>query len=194
MCRGYIKRGLIYHTNDYCVGSGLNEVVEGEKNVSIFKTEDDEHGTPFIEIDKNILEYVNDETSDDGVKKAFSEFTRTKKLDVVVVAAIFPFKRFDPGDSIPWGEKLDSDKAKAHEAIATVRNWMHRVEEMVRRHVDHSDESSRQSALQKERCIIQMLDDQRAVCDRTERAIHEMAESFPAGTFTPEGFPGLKKT
>ena len=185
MCRGYIKRGLIYHTNDYCVGSGLGDVVEGEKKVSIFKTEDGEHGTPFVEIDENILQYVNNETSDDDVKKVFSEFTRTEKLDDVVVAAIFPFKRLDPSIFISWGEKLDSDKTD--KIIATVRNWIDRAKEMVRRHVDPSNKSARQ----KEHCIIRMLDDQRTVCDRTEKAVHEMTEPYPAGTFTPEDFPGL---
>ena len=185
MCRGYIKRGLIYHTNDYCVGSGLNEVVEGEKKVSIFKTEDGEHGTPFIEIDKNIIQYVNDETSDD-VKKAFSEFTETEKLDDVV-AAIFPFKRLDPGIFISWGEKFDSDQT--HEKIATVRNWIDKAKEMVSRHVDPSNDSARR----KERCLIRMLDAQLDICDRTEKAIRDLTEQYPAGTFTPESFPGLSR-
>ena len=187
MCRGYIKRGLIYHTKDYCVGSGLNEVVEGEKKVSIFKTEDGEHGTPFIEIDKNIIQYVNDETSDAHVKEAFSEFTKTEKLDDVVVAAIFPFKRLDPGDFISWGEKFDSDKA--HETIATIRNWIDKAKEMLHRHVDPSNES----ALQKERCIIRMLDAQLDICERTEKAIHEMTEPYPAHRLSILSHPEIKK-
>ena len=188
MCRGYIKRGLIYHTNDYCVGSGLGDVVEGEKKVSIFKTEDGEHGTPFIEIDENILEYVNNETPDADVKKAFSDFTRTEKSDDdVVVAAIFPFKRLDPGRFIPWVEKPDSDNA--HEIIATVRNWIDKAKEMVSRHVDPSNES----ALQKECCIIRMLDAQLDICDRTERASHEMAEPYPAHTLPDPSYPRIKK-
>lgn len=188
MCRGYIKRGLIYHTKDYCIGSGLGDVVEGEKKVSIFKTEDGEQGTPFIEIDKNILEYVNNETSDADVKKAFSDFTRTEKSDDdVVVAAIFPFKRLNPDIFIPWDEKPDSDNA--HEIIATVRKWIGKAKEVVRRHVDPSNES----ALQKGRCIIRMLDAQLNVCDRTERAIHEMAEPYPAHTLPNPSYPRIKK-
>ncbi len=166
MCRGYIKRGLVYHTADYCVGSGLNDVVEGEKRVSIFKTEDGERGTPFIEVDRNIVQYVNDETSDSCVKETFSEFVKVKDD----VAAIFPFKRLDPG--IFGGGRPDPYGVR--ETIATVRNWIGRAKEMVRRHVDPSDESARQSALQKERCLIRMLDAQLDICERTEKAIHEM--------------------
>ena len=186
MCRGYIKRGLIYHTADYCVGSGLNDVVEGEKRVSIFKTEDGERGTPFVEVDRNIVQYVNDETSDSCVKETFSEFTETEKLDDVV-AAIFPFKRPDPGIFISWGEKFDSDQT--HEKIATVRNWIDKAKEMVSRHVDPSNDSARR----KERCLIRMLDAQLDICDRTEKAIRDLTEQYPAHTLPSFPIPGLKK-
>ena len=162
MCRGYIKRGLIYHTADYCVGSGLNDVVEGEKRVSIFKTEDGERGTPFIEVDRNIVQYVNDETSDSCVKETFSEFVKVKDD----VAAIFPFKRLDPG--IFEDGRFDPDKER--KTIATVRDWIGKSKEMMRRHVDPSSDSARR----KERCLIRMLDDQLDICERTEKAIHEM--------------------
>lgn len=183
MCRGYIKRGLIYHTKTYCVGSGLGDVVKGEKKVSIFKTEDGERGTPFIEVDRNIVEYVNDEISDGCVKKKFSELVKVEED----VAAIFPFKRLDPGIFIPWGEKPDSDNA--HETIATVRDWIGKSKEMMRRHVDPSSDSARR----KERCLIRMLDDQLDICDRTEKAIHEMTEPYPAHTLPSFPHPRIKK-
>ena len=47
MCRGYINRGRIYHTTEQQIGTGLNSAVEREKQVSIFKKDADERGTPF---------------------------------------------------------------------------------------------------------------------------------------------------
>ena len=181
MCRGYIKRGLIYHTADYCVGSGLNDVVEGEKRVCIFKTEDGERGTPFVEVDRNIVQYVNDETSDSCVKETFSEFVKMKDG----VAAIFPFKRLDPSS---FGDgRFDPDKER--QTIATVRNWIDKAKEMVRRHVDPSSDSARR----KERCLIRMLDAQLDICKRTEKAIHEITDQYPAHRLPSPPHPRIKK-
>ena len=60
---------------------------------------------------------------------------------------------------------------------------------MVRRHVDPSSDSARR----KERCLIRMLDDQLDICDRTEKAIHEMTEAYPAHTLPSFPVPGLQK-
>ena len=159
MCRGYIKRGLLYHTTDYCVGSGLADVVKEEENVSIFKTEDGERGTPFIEVDRNVVQYVNDETSDDCVKEMFSRIIKSEGD----AAAIFPFSSLDPG--IFGDGSFDSDEQR--QTIATVRTWIGKAKKMVRRHVDPSNIS----ALQKERCLIQILNAQLDVCDLMEREI-----------------------
>ena len=175
MCRGYIKRGSIYHTADYCVGSGFSDVVEGEKKVSIFKTESGERGTPFIEVNRNIIQYVNDEISDNCVKKMFSEFVKVEDD----VAAIFPFKRLDPG---LFGDGTFAPD-KERKTIATVRNWIGNAKEMVRRHVDPSSESARR----KERCLIRFLDAQLDVCDTEEKMIEEAMELFPADCFEEIG-------
>ena len=58
MCRGYIKRGQIYHTEQRQIGTGLSDVVEREKVASIFKLDSDERGIPFIEIDRDVIQYV----------------------------------------------------------------------------------------------------------------------------------------
>ena len=178
MCRGYVKRGLIYHTSDHCVGSGLGDVVEGEQKVSIFRTESGERGTPFIEVDRNVLQYVEDETSDSCVREMFSECVR-KDGDT---AAIFPFTRLDPGI---FGDGSEGPNEKI-QTVDTVRSWIDRSKKMISRHVDPSSESARR----KEGCLIRMLDSQLALCDRMERQIGEESELFPAHCFTPEHFPG----
>lgn len=181
MCRGYIKRGLLYHTADYCVGSGLGEVVEGEEKVSIFKTEDGECGTPFIEVDRNIVQYVDDEVSDDCVKEMFAKIVKSEGD----AAAIFPFRSLDPG--IFGDGRFDPDVQR--QRIATVRSWIGRAKEMMGRHVDPSNES----AVQKEQCLLKILKAQDDVCDRLEREIDQMTSPFPAGKFTSKSFPGLFK-
>ena len=161
MCRGYIKRGLLYHTKNYCVGSGLSDVVKQEKKVSIFKTEDGECGTPFIVVDRNIEQYVNNEISDDCVKEMFSSIVKSEGD----TAAIFPFSNLDPG-SFGHGS-FDADEI--HQTITTIRAWIDRAEEMMHCHVEPCDNKARQ----KELCLLNILDAQRDVCDQMERNIFE---------------------
>ena len=113
MCRGYVKRGLLYHTEDYCVGSGLGEVVKEEKNVSIFMTEDGECGTPFIEVDSNIVDYANGKTTDDCVKEMFSSIVKSEED----AAAIFPFRNLDPG--IFGHGSFDADEMRQNNSYCT---------------------------------------------------------------------------
>lgn len=61
MCRGYIKRGPIHHTDKHQFGIGLNEAIEGEKNVSFFREDANDRGTPFIEVDQEIVRYVEEQ-------------------------------------------------------------------------------------------------------------------------------------
>ncbi len=51
MCRGYITRGNIYHTDNQFIGTGYLKACMAEKEVSAFKMKPDEKGTPFVEID-----------------------------------------------------------------------------------------------------------------------------------------------
>jgi len=51
LCRGIITRGNIFHTNTQFFGTGYMRAYEGESKVSVFKIDDTDKGTPFIEID-----------------------------------------------------------------------------------------------------------------------------------------------
>lgn len=170
MCRGYIKRGQIYHTADQQIGTGLSDAVEREKQVSIFKKEADEGGTPFIEVDKEILQYVEDQ-SDQCVKEMFSGLVK-KDGDL---AAIFPFQRLNH-DFIIAGAGITFDPEKERTSLNVVRDWIHKMKEQVRRHIDPADES----AQQKGDHYIQMLDAQLVACDRTEEIIEDLIQPFPA--------------
>lgn len=91
MCRGYIKRGLIYHTEQHILGSGYQDVYIAEQNVAAFKHEADERGTPFVEIDSSVREYI-DTSGDACVKEIFSRFVKKDKDGVT--AALFPLSGY----------------------------------------------------------------------------------------------------
>ena len=182
LCRGYIKRGRIYHTSEYQIGVGINDVVAREKQVSIFRKDAAERGTPFIEIDKEVVQYVEHQP-DACVKKMFPRFVEVEGD----LAAIFPFKRVDPSIFFGSGSGAKFDPEREHESVNVVRGWIHRMKELVESHVDWSNESARQKGNQ----YIRMLDAKLDACDQMDDVINRLAQPFPAGRFTPEDYPGL---
>ena len=162
----------------YCVGSGLSDVVSGEKQVSIFRLEAGELGTPFIEIDRNVIQFIDEEISDSCVIEVLEDIVKREED----VAAIFPFKDLDPGKF--GGIALDPGKARRD--IEVVRKWIEDAKIIVARNVD----SRCSSARRKGRCLIRILDTQLSVCEQTEMLVDQMSEIFPADSFVPEYFPG----
>lgn len=174
MCRGYIKRGPIYHTAEYQIGVGFSEAVEGEKQVSIFRRDADERGTPFIEVDMDVVQYVQRQ-SDECVKEVFSRCVETDGD----LTAIFPFKGL-----LNFGS---DDPEKDLASLNVVRGWIHRMKEHVESHIDPSNESVRQKGEQ----YVRMLDARLVACDRREKLIKSVMQPFPADQYTPEDYPGL---
>lgn len=86
MCRGYITKGSIYHTETQIVGSGYNEAISNEKTVKAFKRKADEKGTPYVELDAAVCKFVRD-CDDSCVKEMFSRYVK----DDGEIAALFPF-------------------------------------------------------------------------------------------------------
>lgn len=86
MCQGYIIRGSVYHTDTQIIGSGYQEACRKEALVSAFKREADERGTPFVEVDQVVCDYVAD-YGDRCVKDMFSRMVKEDGK----VTALFPF-------------------------------------------------------------------------------------------------------
>lgn len=179
MCRGYVGRGAIYHTEDHCIGSGLNDAVEGEKKVSMYQTEDGEVGTPFIEIDEKVLQFLDEEVTDSCVIEVLEDIVKRKDD----VAAIFPFKSLDSGQF--GSANFDPKEAKRH--VDVVRKWIEDAKKMIVRRIESSDEK----VLRRANCLAEILNEQLKVCKGHEMAIGEMSEKFPAHSFEPEYFPRL---
>ena len=168
MCRGYIKRGQIYHTPEQQIGTGIGDVVEREKQVSIFKKEAVERGTPFIEVDADVVQYIGHQPNG-CVKEMFSRMTKSEDD----LTAIFPFQQLNHSFTIGgFGNTFDPEKERA--SLNIVRGWIHKMKEQVRCHIDPSDES----ALQKGDHYIRMLDAQLTACDRTEEEIDRLTNPY----------------
>lgn len=52
MCRGYITRGSIAHSEFTLIGAGYQKAVAAERQVTAFRCSADERGTPFVEVDE----------------------------------------------------------------------------------------------------------------------------------------------
>jgi hypothetical protein len=170
MCRGYITKGIVYHANGQIVGSGYMDAAAKEKNVSVFKQAADERGTPFIEIDTELVQYVANQP-DDCVKKIFDRLVKTDGL----LTAIFPFKRLNHSFIIAdFGIKFDAEKER--QSIRNVKKWILDFKQKIADHIDQSNPS----AVQKGQHYIRALDAQLLECEKTERVINRLTAPFPA--------------
>lgn len=174
MVRGYITRGKIFHPEgQFPMGTGYHNALDKEDRVTAFKEEADELGTPFIEIDPSVCEYV-ELSGDICAQKMYSRMTKRDEA----VAAIFPFHRLAHSFSIGIrGVNFDPDKERSSNNI--VRGWINDFKERIRYHTDESNPS----AMRKARHYIKILDNQMKICDQTEEAIDSLCAPFPPRTF-----------
>lgn len=168
MCRGYIKRGLIYHTEKHLLGTGYQNAYLAEADVDIFKREADERGTPFVEVDPSVSEYV-EANGDVCVKEMFSRFV---KKDGAMVA-LFPFQRLSHSFILGHGHTFDAERERR--SNQNLRVMVHTLKNRVESYVDKSNESAARKAAH----YVTALDAQLAVCDRTDEVINMLNSPFP---------------
>ena len=171
MCRGFITRGPIYHTNEpEMIGSGYFEALDKERRVSAFKRKADEKGTPFVEVDPAICDYVRDH-GDSCVKEMFSRFVKNDGT----VTALFPFHRLNHSFIIgDWpGHTFDPEKER--QSNKNMRSMIEKMKERVTALVDRS----RPDAVSKVEHYISALDAQLEVCKKTDEMINVLCSSFP---------------
>jgi hypothetical protein len=169
MCRGYITRGRISHEAD-CdfVGTGAQKALANEKVVA-FKQAASERGTPFVEIDPNVSEYVNN-CGDECVKKMFSRCVSSDGESV----ALFPFQRLAHRFLIEWrGQYFDPDKES--QSNENVRLNLANLKERVMALVDMSNPS----AVTKAEHYTEALNAQLAICDKTDEFIAQFRSTLP---------------
>ncbi len=165
MCRGYIKRGMIYHNRDQFMGSGYIDAYEREHQVKVFRQDADERGTPFVEIDTEVVQYVT-AAGDECVKKMFSRYVKTDGA----LTAIFPFKSFSHSFMLAGhGVKFDPEKEKT--SNQNLRNWLQDFKANILKFVDQSNAD----VVRKSQHYIRALDAQLAQCDKTDAFIDHWA-------------------
>lgn len=166
MCRGYIKRGKVFHTDTQVIGSGYQEAYLAESKVSAFKREADERGTPYVEVDEEVTSYV--ETQPDACVKEM--FGRMVKRDGNMVV-LFPFKRLHHSFIIGGlGKTFEAEKER--ESNDNLRKIILRYKERVLSFVDRGNKS----AVAKASHYIEALDAQLRACDETDRVIRMFAK------------------
>ncbi|HEX5261888.1 MAG TPA: hypothetical protein VFW13_00060 [Phenylobacterium sp.] len=87
LCRGYVTMGSIHHAHGQFIGTGYMHAYRAERDVAFLRADASEGGTPFIQIDQSVLDYVRDET-DSCVRMMFERVTRSDGG----YTAIYPFK------------------------------------------------------------------------------------------------------
>lgn len=174
MVRGYITRGRIYHSGNAFMGSGYHHAYQREANVSAFKREADEKGTPFVEVDPAVCDYVQTQT-DDCVRMMFARFV---KVDGELTA-LFPFQSLSHSFAIGGFGAPPFDAAKEKANNDKVRTSLQRLKEKVLAYVDPANVSTMRKATH----YVAALDEQLSICDQTDEAIDHLLQPFPAHRF-----------
>jgi hypothetical protein len=163
MVRGYITRGSVVHDDTTLLGSGYQNAYAQEAGVTAFKKEASEKGTPFVEIDRAVVEYIENQ-EDACVKEMFSRMVAS---DGEVITALYPFKRL--GHSFAIGglgvPPFNPEKEKRSNDI--VRQNIRKLIEGVNQYVAIDNEA----ALGKTRHYVAALEEQLRACDQTDEMI-----------------------
>ena len=169
MCRGYITRGSIFHEGNRFVGTGYQNALEAERNVAAFKRRADERGTPFVEVDRSVCEYVA-QAGDRCVQEMFSRFVKGDGE----VMAIFPFQRLSHSFMISgWGREFrPANERKENDKW---RSLLKSTQERVLASADVNNEA----AMAKVRHYLDALEEQLRVCDEIDQILFQLERPFP---------------
>ncbi|MDY0322011.1 MAG: hypothetical protein RBR23_09785 [Arcobacteraceae bacterium] len=125
LCRGYITIGEVYHEKGQIIGEGYIKAYEYEskKNIifSVLDGENVEKGTPFVEIDKEIVDYIV-ASNDECVKEMLNRLTKT----INGKTALYPLQILAQG-STP--EIFDSNI-----------DILEKFKKLIEKHTDNQDE------------------------------------------------------
>jgi hypothetical protein len=170
LCRGFVNRGRILHSDKQFIGTGYQNAVEGEKRVSIFQADSVDRGTPFIQIDRSVCEYVAKEadpcvkemfgrmTECDGRETAVSPFSALKKIPATVID-----RNFDP---VKWKATIATTQANIQRLLT----------QLEKTEIGASDSAKGKIAHYKRKLteILEVKEKERATMDR-------LSGAFPVG-------------
>ena len=178
MVRGYVRQGNIFHEDNNFMGTGYQQALKGEEEVKAFQTSPDDIGTPFIEIDREVVQYIK-KCDDQCVQTMFERMTRAED-DVTV---IFPFQ------SLSRLNDFYGDLDKSKENLEVIQSWIHNA----RHNVESFAPSSDSDAARKSKYYLKFLDEELAKCDEFEKDIDLLKQPAIKLRHDPESSPGLFK-
>ncbi|WP_198958941.1 hypothetical protein [Candidimonas nitroreducens] len=172
LCRGYVTRGEIYHTERQVIGPAYQEAYSKEGRVSVFSDgEGESDGTPFVEVAPIVLEYVESQ-SDQCVSEMFNRMVQR----VPDGAALFPFKRLEASGAIGGAQSEELLKANA-----TIRENIHKYKRLMWSFGKPSGER----ALSKVRHYEAALDEQLRLCDGLDEVVGKLQQPAVAVHHSP---------
>jgi hypothetical protein len=161
MCRGYITRGKIHHTDAQVIGSGYQQAFAAESQVSAFAREANERGTPYVEVDSEVVQYV-DTQSDACVQTMFGRMVKRDSESTV----LFPFQRLQHSFIVAGGgHKFDPERERA--SNRNLRAMISKMKERVLSFLDPNNAGAAKKAAH----YIAALDVQLQACDKTDEMI-----------------------
>jgi hypothetical protein len=163
LCRGFVTRGKVLHTttSPYILGPGYQTALKAEAKVSAFKKRADESGTPFIELDDEVVDYVKDQP-DRCVKEMFGRMTKHDGVKV----AIFPFQRLNHEFGV--GGIFGPFKAEEHlRSVNNIRGWIAKMKALVLANAEGGNEKVKEKAGH----YLRALEQQLLALDETEKEI-----------------------
>ena len=176
MVRGYVTRGKIFHEDNQFFGTGYHRALKGEKNVKAFQASPDDVGTPFIEIEPEVVDYIK-ECDDQCVKMMFKRMTRSESD----ISVIFPFQGFSRFNN------FHGDINESKRILEVIRSWIHDA----RKKVESFAPSSDPEAARKSKYYLKLLDDESAKCNKFEELLNSLKRPAVKVRHDPENSPGL---
>lgn len=168
LCRGYVTMGSIFHAEGQVIGTAYNSAYEKERDVSVFRQHEEQKGTPFIELDTEVVKFISD-TNDKCVLEMFGRMTKTHEN----LTAIFPFKVLQ--HSFLIGKKGESDEIAANEKVRQ------RIINLIDRILTQTPTNPK--AQEKISHYLAVLQDQLIACDKTDVMIRSLFSPFPNLTY-----------
>lgn len=166
MCRGHIRRGRIFHEGQRFIGTGYQRAVECEKEVEVFKRFEDDRGTPFVEVDSSVIDYIYG-SGDKCITSMLPRFV----VEAKGFYALFPFNRFT--DIFDIGPNFDAAAKKKE--IDLIRSSINMLKLNLHCYVAQDNTKAK---LKLEHYLIQ-LDAQLKKCDQIEETVDFANSPFP---------------
>lgn len=161
LIRGYITRGNVHHAGSVFLGTGYHSAYQREQGVTAFRLDGDEVGTPFVEIDPVVRDFIRSST-DSCVREMVDRMTKSDG-DVM---AIYPFKRLSHDFAIA-GRGVVFELAKEKAANAAMRDRIRGYRDAIL----SSHGQTTEKVAKKIRHYVAALDGQIAQADRTDEVI-----------------------